>query len=416
MHISGACVLLLSVASFRQGDRASVDSQMAYCHSQVERTLDEIKGTDSVVPRSIDLGKKRWSLVNAYDWTSGFWPGILWYVYDDTKDKEVEQAAERYTDMLQCLLSPSHQGDHDLGFQFYCSFGNAYRLTKDAKYKQVLLGGAKKLSGFFNPKVGTILSWPGMCKQMNWPHNTIMDNIMNLELLFWAAKNGGGKQFYDMAESHARVTMKNQFRPDGTCYHVAVYDTISGNFIKGVTNQGYSDDSFWARGQAWAIYGYTMVYRETGNKEYLRFAEKVASVYLDRLPDDRVPYWDFDDPKIPDSPRDASSAAIVASALIELAHLEDSEALASYYIGEAEKMLESLSSVHYRSGKRNPSFLLHSTGNLPGGYEIDASINYADYYYVEALTRYRNYLEAGGLAALKAHVRNDGINLTTNIK
>jgi unsaturated chondroitin disaccharide hydrolase len=276
-----------------------------------------------------------------------------------------------------------------LGFQFFCSFGNAYRLTGDEYYKNIMLKGADKLAGFYNPKVGTILSWAHMVELMGWSHNTIMDNMMNLELLFWAAKNGGNPEYYSMAENHARITMKNQFREDYTNYHVAVYDTVDGHFIKGVTNQGYNDDSFWARGQAWAIYGFTVVYRETSDKVFLRFVEKVADVYLQRLPDDYVPFWDFDDPKIPNTPKDASAAAITASALLELSILEDNKQKAAEYKAAAEKMIKSLSSDNYRSGDAKPSFILRSTGNYPSGYEIEASINYADYYYFEALLRYK---------------------------
>ena len=301
----------------------------------------------------------------------------------------MKEKAIQYTECLESLLSPNHDGDHDLGFQFLCSYVNGYRLTGNDNYRQIALKGAEKLAGFYNPSVGTILSWAHMSDQMGWPHNTIMDNMMNLELLFWAAKNGGKPEYYKMAESHAQVTMENQFREDYTNYHVAIYDTISGKFMKGVTNQGLNDQSFWARGQAWAIYGFTMVYRETKNKDFLRFVEKVTDVYLKRLPEDYVPYWDFDDPAIPNAPRDASSASITASALLELSTLEDDKTKAKEYFAAAEKMLLNLSSKAYLSGESKSSFLLHSTGNYPAKYEIDASINYADYYYIEALIRYK---------------------------
>lgn len=385
--VIGVGVLLL-LSGLKDTDAIGVKKQLSYCDIQVKKTLGKIKGS-GLLPRCIDTNATDWYKTDIYDWTSGFWPGILWYDYENTKDEKVKEEAIRYTEALIPLLKPDHQGDHDLGFQFYCSFGNAYRLTGNEKYKQILLKGADKLSGFYNPKVGTMLSWPGMVTEMNWPHNTIMDNMMNLELLFWAAKNGGNKKYYDMAVSHAKVTMENQFRPDGSCYHVAIYDTITGRFLKGVTNQGYDDNSMWARGQAWAIYGYTLVYRETGSKKYLRFVEKVTDLYLKRLPEDFIPYWDFDDPAIPNAPKDASSAAIVASGLLELVQLEDNKQKAKEYKEAAINMLYSLSSDKYQSRDKNPSFLLHSTGNLPGGYEIDASINYADYYYIEALTRYK---------------------------
>ena len=213
--------------------------------------------------------------------------------------------------------------------------------------------------------------------------------MINLELLFWASKNGGGKRLYDIAEKHAETTMNNQFRDDYSSYHVVVYDTATGKKIKGITHQGYSDSSMWARGQAWAIYGFTMVYRETKEKRFLDFAEKVSDVYLKQLPDDLIPYWDFNAPDIPNAPRDASAAAVTASALLELSTFVNDKAKSAAYRGKAEKMLENLSSQKYQGGNINNAFLLHSTGRKPKGGEIDASIIYTDYYYMEALLRLR---------------------------
>ncbi len=365
------------------------DKQLEYCSRQIDRTLAELPN-DSVLPRSIDIDKNKWHTTSPYDWTSGFWPGILWYNYENSDKLTDKLQALAYTERQRPLVDEEHEPDHDIGFQLLCSFGHAYANTGRCEYKEILLEGASKLAKLYNPKVGTILSWPHAVKNHGWPHNTIMDNMINLQLLFFAANNGGSPEFRDIAVSHARRTMENQFRPDYTSYHVALYDSISGKFIRGCTNQGLSDDSFWSRGQAWGIYGFTVVYRETRDKEFLRFAEKITDVYLSRLPSDYIPYWDFDDPKIPDAERDASAAAIVASALLELAQLEDNSAYAKKYIKAAEKMLHSLSSATYQSRKHNSAFLLHSTGNLPAGYEVDSSINYADYYYIEALTRYRN--------------------------
>jgi len=224
----------------------------------------------------------------------------------------------------------------------------------------------------------------------NWPHNTIIDNMLNLEMLYWAAANGGNKELYDIATKHAETTMKHQFREDGSSYHVALYDTLDGHFIKGLTHQGYADETMWARGQAWAIYGYTIVYRETRDEKFLRFAEKVTDIYLKRLPEDYIPYWDFDAPRIPNEPKDASAAAIVASALLELSRLIDNPEKAREYEEAAVNMLISLSSDEYQSGDVNPAFLLRSVGHRPNGSEVDASINYADYYYIEALIRLNN--------------------------
>lgn len=367
-----------------------VDSELNYCKRQINKSLSRI-GDSTMMPRNILSGQSDWNLVpvRIEEWTAGFWPGILWYDYENTKSEEVLDAARHYTDILEPLTTlPAY--DHDLGFQLFCSYGNGYRLTGDEKYKQIILNAADTLATLFNPRAGTILSWPREVEPNNWPHNTIMDNMLNLEMLYWAAANGGNKELYDIATKHAETTMKYQFREDGSNYHVVVYDTIDGHFIKGITHQGYADETMWARGQAWAIYGYTMVYRETRDKKFLRFAEKVTDVYLKRLPEDYVPYWDFDAPNIPDEPKDASAAAITASALIELAQVEDKPAKAKEYQDAALKMLMSLSSPEYRSGETNSAFLLRSVGHKPNGSEVNASINYADYYYIEALTRLKN--------------------------
>jgi unsaturated chondroitin disaccharide hydrolase len=357
-----------------------------YCAAQAQKTLNTIPAGGNNLPRNIDNGKTDWRYVNYQDWCSGFWPGILWYLYEGTHDQKWKTAADKFTRELKPVSE--HSGfDHDLGFMVFNSFGNGYRLTGDPEYKQVILRSADSLATLFNPKVGTILSWPGMVKKMNWPHNTIIDNMINLELLFWASKNGGSRNLYDIAVKHAETTMHNHFRPNYTSYHVVVYDTVTGKKIKGITHQGYADNSMWARGQSWAIYGFTMCYRETRKTEFLDFAQKVADVYLSRLPADLIPYWDFDDPVIPNTPKDASAACITASALLELSTFVKDRAKASIYRHKAEAMLQTLSSSAYQSRGINNAFLLHSTGHHPAETEIDASIIYADYYYLEALLR-----------------------------
>lgn len=369
-----------------------VDKALAYCDTQVRRTLDELsrgdEGTDyTMMPRNIPDSTSHWycSKATKEEWCAGFWPGILWYDYEYTKDPVIKAEAERFTDALESISHITPAYDHDLGFLMFCSYGNGYRLTHNETYREVILRSADALAELFNPKAGTILSWPRNVEMLGG-HNTIMDNMINLEMLFWASKNGGDKKLYDIAVSHADTTMKYHFRPDYTSYHVAVYDTLTGHFIKGMTHQGYSDSSMWARGQAWAIYGYTVVYRETQDPKYLDFVQQVTDVYLKRLPDDYIPYWDFDDPAIPYAPRDASAACVVASALLELSGYVSPEK-GSTYREAALRMLESLSSDKYQCGKQKPAFLLHSTGHYPNGSEIDASIIYADYYYIEALLR-----------------------------
>lgn len=382
-------ILLASCASTASTEKFNVDQALEYCNTQVHRSLAAL-GADStdytMMPRNIQGTDSAWACRKASpdEWCSGFWPGILWYDFESSRDEIVREEAERYTEALE-YLSRRPAFDHDLGFLMFCSYGNAYRLTGSPKFRDIILASADTLATLFNPKVGTILSWPRNVEMLGG-HNTIMDNMINLEMLFWASKNGGDKRLYDIALKHAETTMEYHFRPDGTCYHVAVYDPESGKFIKGMTHQGYSDSSTWARGQAWAVYGYTMVFRETQDRRFLDFACKVTDAYLKRLPEDYVPYWDFDDPAIPDAPRDASAAGVVASALLELQAYVTPEKRDEYR-DAAVKMLASLSSEEYRSGDKRHSFLDHSTGHKPAGSEIDAAIVYADYYYIEALLR-----------------------------
>jgi unsaturated chondroitin disaccharide hydrolase len=384
--------LVLVACQQKQKEVFNLEENLNYCVQQAAETIESIPA-DSLIPRNIPNGENQWNYVNYQDWTSGFWPGVLWYIYEYTGDPQWMQRADSFSRYLT-PLSVMPANDHDLGFQVFNSFGNGYRLTSNPDYKQVILKAADTLATLFNPNVGTILSWPRPVPNMEWPqHNTIMDNMLNLELLFWASKNGGNKSLYDMAVSHAEVTMKNQFRPDYTSYHVVVYDRLTGDKIKAVTHQGYSDESMWARGQAWAIYGYTMVYRETKEPKFLDFAQKITDVYLEQLPDDMIPYWDFDAPNIPEEPRDASAAAIVASALLELASYTEDDQLKDLYLVKAEGMLKELSLGHYHSGKKSTAFLLHSTGHYPNKSEIDYSIIYADYYYIEALIRLKRIKE-----------------------
>lgn len=386
------------VSCSQDKDMINTAQELDYCHSQIERTLNDLRDSSGEInyqmtPFASADSATVWSLnkVCKDEWRAGFWPGILWYDYEYTGNPEIEQEAENFTEQLE-FLSKTPAFDHDLGFLVFCSYGNGYRLTKNPAYKQVILDTADTLATLFNPQAGTILSWPRQVESLGG-HNTIMDNLMNLEMLFWAAKNGGSQKLADIAISHADQTMKYNFRPDYTSYHVAVYDMTTGTFIRGCTHQGYADNSMWARGQAWAIYGYTMIYRETGDTKYLDFVQKVADTYLKRLPDDFIPYWDFDAPDIPNAPRDASAAAIVASSLLELSTYADSEK-GEKYKEAAIKMLTSLSSDKYKGGTQKSAFLRHATGHYPAGSDINASLIYADYYYIEALLRLQR-LEKG---------------------
>lgn len=397
----GIGVFILSSCASEKTERLDVDKALSYCDVQVHRALEKLeeggKIDYSMQPRNILSDEKYWNCrkVSKEEWTGGFWPGILWYDYEATQNDTIRILAEKYTESLE-LFSRIPAYDHDLGFLVFCSYGNGYRLTHNPVYRDVILATADSLATLFNPKVGTILSWPRNVEMLGG-HNTIMDNMINLEMLFWAARNGGDRRLFDVAVSHADKTMENQFRPDYSSYHVAVYDTVTGKCIKKCTHQGYSDDSMWARGQAWAIYGYTVVFRETGNPKYLEFVEKLVDAYMKNLPEDYVPYWDFNAPDIPNAPRDASAACVVASALLEMSGFYGDEK-GEKYKKAAEKMLCSLSSDKYQSREKNVAFLLHSTGHWPAKSEIDASIIYADYYYIEALMRLKRLNE--GLRAV----------------
>ena len=399
--IMSAALFAAISAPSSAADKVDAAKQLDYCSTQLNHSLESIRQAGAVdyslVPKDILKRQHSWNMqtICPENWTCGFWAGVLWMDYAYTKDKNMKREAVNYTMPLACLATGKPY-DHDLGFLVFLSYEKAYRATGEQKYKDVIIDTARKLAKLFNPKVGTILSWPreAVGKGRYQPYNTIIDNMINLEMLFWAANNGGGTDLRDIAVRHADTTMKNHFRPDFTCYHVAVYDTLTGKFIKGKTNQGCADNSIWSRGQAWAVYGYTMCYRMTKDERYLDFARKVTDAYLKLLPGDYVPYWDFCDPSIPKAPRDASAAAAVASGLLELCTYVKGETQARYYAA-ALKMLNSLSSKKYQSRDENTAFLLHSTGNYPINSQIDCSIIYADYYYMEALLRLKALQDRG---------------------
>jgi hypothetical protein len=338
-----------------------------------------------VSPRSLSP-EGQLNLVPSKDWTSGFFPGVLWFLYELSGDKKWEVQARLFTSKIE--NEKMNGGTHDMGFKIYNSFGNGYRLTIDPSYKEVIIQSAKTLSTRFNPKVGCIRSWDH--NKDKWEFPVIIDNMMNLELLFAATRMTGDSSFSQIAVRHADTTLKNHFRPDYSSYHVIDYDTITGKVLKKNTHQGYSHESAWSRGQAWALYGFTMCYRETKDLKYLRQAENIAGFILNHpnLPKDLVPYWDFNAPTIPDEPRDASAAAIIASALYELSTFSKN---GSFYRSKADQMMKSLTG-NYRSavGENKGFILIHSTGSKPMNSEVDVPLNYADYYYLEALIRSKN--------------------------
>ena len=332
------------------------------------------------------------NLVPSKDWTSGFFPGELWFLYEYTQNNFWKKKAQQHTDILE--KEKMNGSTHDMGFKVYCSFGNGYRLTQDEHYKEVLLQSARTLATRFKPAAGIIRSWDHSTAK--WACPVIIDNMMNLELLFWATKESKDSTFYRIAVDHARTTMKHHFRPDFSSYHVIDYDRITGQVLKKNTHQGFADESAWSRGQAGALYGYTMCYRETRLPEFLEQAQNIEKYLFTHpnMPEDLIPYWDFDAPGIPDEPRDVSAATVIASALYELS-LYDPEK-GERYRSNADKIIENLTK-HYRATlkKDNGFLLLHSTGTKPTNTEVDVPIVYADYYFIEALMR-KNKLEKTG--------------------
>ncbi|WP_052346713.1 glycoside hydrolase family 88 protein [Hymenobacter swuensis] len=318
-------------------------------------------------------------------WTSGFFGGTLWYMYEYTKQPQWQQAANRWT--MAMAREQTNTSTHDLGFMLYCPFGNGLRLTKNPAYQPVLLNGAQSLATRFTPEVGLIKSWNEF---QGYQYPVIIDNMMNLELLCWAARTSGDSTLRRLSITHADNTLKHHFRPDGSTYHVVCYDA-QGQPLAKKTAQGAADNSAWARGQAWAIYGYTALYRDTRLTRYREQARKSADFFLNHpnLPADKIPYWDFNAPGIPREERDASAAAIVASALLELQQYCPA-AEARRYRQAAEQMLVSLSSPAYRAtlGENNNFLLKHCVAHKPANTEVDAPLTYADYYYLEALLRY----------------------------
>ena len=376
---------LLAIKAFSQSD---VTKAFSFAQNQTSLLLKEVDTVKSdaansalVSPRSLNADGKL-VMVPSKDWCSGFFPGELWFLYEYTKDKKWMGLAQKFTTNIEA--EKTNGITHDMGFKVYNSVGNGYRLTKDAHYKEVIIEAAKTLSTRFNPVVGSIKSWDN---RKQWKFPVIIDNMLNLELLFEATRLTGDSSFYKIAVAHANTAMKNHFRADYSSYHVIDYDPETGKVLHKQTHQGYADESAWARGQAWGLYGYTMCYRETHNKAYLKQAENIAKFIFSNpnLPTDLVPYWDYNDPAIPNTPRDASAAAVAASALYELSTYSKN---AKEYRSTADKIVKTLSEKYQAKAGGSKGFLLiHSTGHKPAGTEIDAPIIYADYYYLEALLR-----------------------------
>ncbi len=365
-----------------------IDENFAFARDQYKIMAG--KTTPDLLPQSYDAKegkllsrKKEW-------WCTGFYPGSLWYIYEQTLDKDILAEAERTLKIIE--PNQTYTGNHDLGFMMFCSFGNAYRITKKQAYKDIIFRSAESLSTRYRPSISAIQSWDKN-KYFNCP--VIIDNMMNLEMLNWVSANGGDAKYRKIAVTHTNSTIKHHFRPDFSSFHLIDFDLNTGKVIKKATWQGAANTSAWARGQAWALYGFVNMYRDTKDPRYLSQAENIAKFLLEHpnLPEDKIPFWDFDAPLIPFAMKDASAGAIIASALLELSLFTKGENQKNY-IKNSETILRSLSSDKYRSkpGENGGFLLLHSTGALPLNSEIDVPLIYADYYFLEALKRYKDWV------------------------
>jgi len=387
--ILSTAVLLISSCSEPKPQKLDfIDENIQFAAAQEKLQVDQIEKSGKILnPRTVVDGKVKY--IRPDDWTSGFYPGTMWYMYELTGDSLWKTYARTYTEAIDSVKYLTWH--HDVGFMIQCSFGNGLRFGEDG-YKEVVIQAAKSLATRFRPIAGVFQSWnvdKGWQSERGWECPVIIDNMMNLELLFNATRLSGDSLFYKMAVSHADKTIENHYRPDFSCYHVVDYSLADGTVRSRQTAQGYGDESAWARGQSWGIYGFTVAYRETHDPKYLQQAQNAFNFVINHknFPADFVPYWDFDAPKIPDEPRDVSAAAIMASALYELSTFEKG----AFYKDWADKIMTSLASPAYRAkiGENGNFLLMHSVGSIPHGAEIDVPLNYADYYFLEALSRKR---------------------------
>jgi unsaturated chondroitin disaccharide hydrolase len=383
-------VFLLLFACQKQDDEllTKVNHALEVSKAQSVSMAKALADQDNKLPKTIGEDGKLETCTSSW-WVSGFFPGQLWYMYEYTNDEKYKKWAEIYT---KRVADQQYATDtHDLGFVIFCSYGNAYRITKNEEYLSVIESASESLITRFNSTIGCIRSWDRSSWNDQWQYAVIIDNMMNLEMLEWAAKKFDNKDFSNVARTHANTTMKNHFRPDGSSFHVVSYDTITGQPELKHTAQGYNHSSAWARGQAWGLYGYVMMFRETEDSAYLDQAVEIADFIVNhpRLPEDKIPYWDFDAPNIPDEKRDVSAGAITCSALLELNQYVEGEK-SGQYLNVAEEQLSSLCSDKYlaKPGENANFILKHSVGHMPNGTEVDVPLTYADYYFVEAMLRY----------------------------
>ncbi|GEP94067.1 glycoside hydrolase family 88 protein [Chitinophaga cymbidii] len=385
LFLTGAPILLSAQKPSNGEMRRLIDDNMKFAAAQY-RVLQDSTPADRM-PRTFQNGRSVTS--NTEWWCSGFYPGSLWYIYEYTKDDAIKAEAERRLAILE--KEKRYTGNHDIGFMIFCSFGNAYRITGDKKYKDVVDTAAVYQITRYRPTIKSIQSW-NSSKDRKCP--VIIDNMMNLEQLLWVAANGGDAKFRDIAVTHANTTLKNHYRPDHSTFHILDYDLSTGEVIKKVNGQGAHDTSAWSRGQSWGLYGFTMMYRFTKDETYLQHAKNIADFLLNHpnMPSDNIPYWDYNAPQIPNTLRDVSAGAIMASALLELGQYVGKKDRKKY-VGAAAGMLHALGQPTYRANLgENGGFLLkQSVGFFLQNSEVDVPLTYADYYFLEGLTRYKKW-------------------------
>ncbi|TCK85574.1 glycoside hydrolase family 88 protein [Albibacterium bauzanense] len=364
-----------------------IDQQFKFADQQYKVLAKNLPA--DVMPKTYNATTDKVVTSNTAWWCSGFFPGSLFYIYEYTQDAEILAEAKRRLTILE--KEKNNKGTHDLGFMMYCSFGNAYRLLHDPAYKDIIEASAASLSTRYHPAAKVIQSWNSSDR---WVGPVIIDNMMNLELLSWVSDHDGDKKYKEIAVNHANSTIKNHYRPDYSAYHVLDYNMETGEVLKKVNWQGYADESAWSRGQAWGLYGFTMMYRFTKDKQYLDQAIHIANFMLNdpNMPADMIPYWDYDAPEIPNTYRDASAGAIMASALLELAQYSN-KAESKKYLDASEKAIRTLASDTYRSklGENGGFLLKHGVGFLGQNSEVDVPLTYGDYYFLEALHRYKEW-------------------------
>ncbi|MCT4644416.1 MAG: glycoside hydrolase family 88 protein [Carboxylicivirga sp.] len=396
--VTGVALVALIVGCGNNKE-AFINDNIVFAEKQIANTLRVSKDINRI-PRTIESDGSL-KEVNIYNWTSGFFAGNLWYMYKLTGDEKWKNEAITRTEVLDTIQYWS--GNHDVGFMIGDSYGLGYRFAGIKEYAPVVVQTAKSLCERYNDTTKCIESWnyrKAWDGKTEWFFPVIIDNMMNLELLYEASIISGDERYSKIATQHALTTMKNHYRPDYSCVHVVDYDENTGAVKDKATCQGFADDSAWSRGQAWGLYGYVLCYRYTNDKQFLDFAENIAKYIIEHpnMPEDLVPFWDYNvfdkgfkaewdyDPnhKLIGA-RDASAAAITSSALFELARITAN----SYYQESAEKMLFSLSE-NYKARENNQYFILdHSVGSFPHNGEIDVPLAYADYYFLEALDRYK---------------------------